>query len=124
MDDTSLKDAMYAAMAKTVLDSLDTEIRDAILSKSIKEVLGEYRCKDAISKAITEKATRIAAELAESESWEAQIVKAIEEGFEEYLANLKQAIPNLLQSALNGEESDSHLQQRAGLIVRRMVKKS
>lgn len=106
MDDKLITEAVHASIAKSVLESLDTEVRDAILQKSIVEAIGDFRFRSRVDEVVAEKAGRVVSELVEPEEWSARITAAIQAGFEDYLKNLRQAIPGVLGLALHGKEGD------------------
>ena len=102
LDDKQITEAIHSTVAKTILDGLSTEHRDALLQKSIIAVIDSYDFRNAVSKVAAEKAAAVAAGMMQSEEWTSRIEGAIRAGFEDYLTNLRAAIPDVVKVALHG----------------------
>jgi len=118
MDTQAISDAVHASIAKTVLEGLDTDARDAILQKSIAAVIGDYKFRSSIEDVVAAKAGRVVAELVESEDWESRITGAIQRGFDDYLSNLRSAIPGVIALSLHGKDGDGYSKQVAAILGR------
>ena len=104
IDDGLLKEALHATIAKQILDGLGSEHRDALLQKSLVEVVRDYGFRGAIDKVACEKAAAVAKELMDTQEWNARISQAISDGFEDYLLLLREAIPDVMKKAIHGRE--------------------
>lgn len=111
-----IKEAIHASIAKAILDGLDTEARDAILQKSISSSIGDYKFRHGVEEVVAEKAKQVVAELVESYEWENKITEAIRAGFDDYLANLRSAIPGVLALAMHGRDGDGYSRQTAAIL--------
>lgn len=116
MDENTIKEAAHAAMAKTILETLDTGTRDAILQKSIVSVIDSYRFRCGIDDVVAEKARYVVAELVQSEEWDRRITDAIQAGFADYLINLRHALPGVIALALHGKDGSSYTAQAAQIL--------
>ena len=103
LDDKQIQQAIHATVAKTILDGLDTEHRDALLQKSIVATIDGYDFRNAVSKVAAEKAAAVAEKRMQSEEWTRRIEEAIRGGFDDYLTNLRAAIPGALAAMLHGK---------------------
>lgn len=103
LDDKQIQQAIHATVAKSILDGLNTEHRDAILQKSIIDTIDSYDFRHAIGKVAAQKAAVVAESMMESEEWTRRIEEAIRAGFDDYLANLRAAIPEALKEMLHGK---------------------
>jgi hypothetical protein len=115
MNDEQVTAAINATVAKTILESLDTEARDALLQKSIAEVIGGYKFRSAIDDVVSDKARRIAAELVETEAWSMAIERTLQEAFSRYLWKLSGAAEEVLKKVFHGEAGTY---QQAALVLR------
>lgn len=118
MNEAAITEAVHASIAKTILEGLDTEARDAILQKSITAAIGDYKFRHSIEEVVASKASRVVAELVESEDWESRITEAIRSGFEDYLNNLRAAIPGVIALSLHGKNGDGYSKQVAAILGR------
>lgn len=98
----SLQNAINASVAKQILDGLDNSHRDELLQKTLERVLKDYDFRGAVGKVVSEKAIKVASELAESEEWESRIKQAIKNGFNRYINKLEVASENLIKRVLHG----------------------
>lgn len=105
LDDKQIKEAIHATVAKSILAGLDSEHRDALLQKSIVATIDSYDFRNAVSKVAAEKAAAVAKSMMESEDWTQRIEEAIRAGFEDYLTNLREAIPDAIKAMLHGKSS-------------------
>ena len=103
IDDKQIQQAIHATVAKSILDGLDTDHRDALLQKSIIATIESYDFRNAVGKVAAEKAAAVAEGMMESEDWSRRIEEAIRAGFDDYLANLRAAIPEALKGMLHGK---------------------
>lgn len=101
--DESVKEAIHATIAKQILDGLDTSARDAILQKSIREALTDWKFRGAVQDVVNDKASEVAAELVNSPEWSARIKDTISRGFDDYLESLRVAMQNTLREAMHGK---------------------
>jgi len=106
--DEQVAEAVRATIAQQILASIDTTARDAILAKSIREAITDYTFKHAIEKAAADKAAEVVKELLASESWTIKIRQTILNGFDDYLKNLRAALPAALIKMLHGDNSSSY----------------
>ena len=116
MDEETLKSAVWASIAKTILEGLDTEARDALLEKSIQKSIKDYAFSGEVSKVVADKARRVVLELVETEDWERRITEAIRSGFNTYISNLERAIPNVISLSMHGELGDSYSKRSAAIL--------
>ena len=103
LDNKQIKAAIHATVAKSILDGLDTKIRDALLQKSIVDTIDSYDFRNAVSKVAAEKAAAVAEKMMESEEWTSRIEEAVRAGFDDYLSNLRAAIPDAIKAMLHGK---------------------
>lgn len=103
LNDKQIQQAIHATVAKSILDGLDTEHRNALLQKSIVATIEGYDFRNAVGKVAAEKAAAVAERMMESEAWTERIEQAIRGGFDDYLANLREAIPDALGTMLHGK---------------------
>lgn len=116
MNEEAITKAVHASIAKTILEGLDTSARDAILQKSIAKALSDYTFQHGVQEVVADKARRVVAELVESDEWESRITETIRSGFEDYLKNLRSAIPGVLALSLHGKEGDGYSKQVAAIL--------
>lgn len=103
LDDKKITEALHAVVAKSILEGLDTEHRDALLQRSIAETIAKWDFRDAVSKVAAQKAADAAKEMMKSEDWTRRVEQAIRDGFDDYLKNLRAAIPEALTGMLHGK---------------------
>lgn len=106
IDDADLKAALHATIAKQILDGLDTSHRDALLQKSLVDVVKDYSFKNAIEKVAADKAAKVAMVLLDSEEWSQRVEQAICDGFDDFLLQLRAAIPKAMKKAIHGTEGN------------------
>ena len=111
MNETAITEAIHASVAKTILEGLDTEARDAILQKSITAAICDYKFRHRIEDVV-------AAKLVEAEDWESRITEAIRSGFEDYLSSLRVAIPGVIALSLHGKDGNGYSKQVAAILGR------
>lgn len=116
MDNKSITEAVHASIAKTILDGLDTDARDAILQKSIADSIGGYTFRNEVEKVVADKARRVVTELVESDEWETKITEAIRAGLDDYLSNLRAAVPGVIALSLHGKDGDGYSKQTAAIL--------
>ena len=116
MNDKLITEAIHASVAKTILAELDTKARDAILQKSIRASLESYVFRNSVEAVVAEKARQVTVGLVETGEWESKITEAIQEGFADYILNLKAAIPGVIALTLHGKDGGSY-EKRAGTIL-------
>ena len=80
MDDTAIKEAVHASIAKTILDGLDTEARDAILQKSISDSIGGYTFRKKWRRLLLTKPGKSSRSWSNQVEWETKITDAIRGG--------------------------------------------
>lgn len=102
IEDGELKDALHATIAKQILDGLDSSHRDALLQKSLLAVLKDYSFKSAIEKVAAAKAATVATGMMDSADWSKRVEQAISDGFDDYLIQLRAAIPSAMKKMFNG----------------------
>ena len=108
--------AVHASIAKTILEGLDTSARDAILQKSIASALKDYTFRSSVETVVAAKAAKVVAELVETDEWDTRITETIKAGFEDYLANLKAAIPGVITLSLHGKDGGGYSSQSAHIL--------
>ena len=104
MNDERIKEAIHAVIAKTILEGIDTEARDALLQKSITDAISDYSFRVAIEKVVAEKAKAVVSEMVETEEWTLAIEGAIRAGFDGYIRNLRIATEKLLKVQFHGKD--------------------
>jgi hypothetical protein len=102
LDDTAIQDAIYATVSKTILEGLSTEHRDALLAKSLVEVIKDYKFQNAIERVAADKAAEVAKQLMETEEWHRRVEEVIRDGFEDYLNHLRVAMQESLKKMFHG----------------------
>lgn len=116
--DQSVKDALHASIAKTILEGINQEQRDALLQKSIEEVLKDYSFKKAINEVIAEQAVAAAREIISQPEWKDRITSAIIAGFNNYLVHLSAAAEKSLQQMFHGTQGTDVYTRNAGDILK------
>lgn len=106
INDAELKDALHATIAKQILDGLDDTHRDALLQKSLIAVVKDYGFKNAIEKVAAEKAAKVAVGLMETDEWSQRVEQAIRDGFDDFLLQLRAAIPKAMKKTFHGTEGN------------------
>jgi hypothetical protein len=106
LEDADLRAALHATIAKQILDGLDATHRDALLQKSLVDVVKDYSFKNAIEKVAAEKAATVALGLMQSEEWSQRVEQAIRAGFEDFLGQLRAAIPKAMKKTFHGAEGN------------------
>lgn len=104
MQEEQITAAIHATIAKTILEALDTEARDALLQKSIAEVLGGYKFRAAIDEVVAAKAKRVAEQLVASDEWTRAIEATMRESFAQYIQNLRVAAEKMLVDVFHGTD--------------------
>ncbi len=118
LDKEAINTAIRDTIAKTVLEGLDNSTRNAILQESITKALTDYRFTSAINDIVAEKARRVTADLVESRDWSERIKATIEAGFNDYLVNLRAAIPQMLAQGMHGREHKDSYYAQSGQILK------
>jgi hypothetical protein len=106
LDDEALKAAVHDTIAKQILDGLDVAYRDALLQKALVDVIASYNFTRAVDKVAADKAAATANELLASEEWSARVEQAIRGGFDDFLLQLRAAIPVAMKKAIHGTEGN------------------
>lgn len=115
--DEQVAEAVRLTIAEKILASLDTSARDAILAKSITEAITTYDFRRQIEKVAADRAVQVVSELLKTEDWTIKIRQAIVGGFEDYLKNLRAALPETLKRMLHGKDGSSSYDRSAGSIL-------
>lgn len=105
--DEQIKEAVKLTIAQTILEKLPTDARDALLQKAIADTIGRHDFRNAVSKVAAEKAASVAAEMVESDEWHQSITEAINNGFHDYLVELRAAVPTMLKEMMHGKDGSS-----------------
>ena len=106
INDETLKEVVHATIAKQILAGLDTTHRDALLQNTLVDVIKDFRFTCAIEKVAAEKASEVAAKLIESEEWTQRVEQAIRDDFEDFLTQLRVAIPEALKQSFHGKQGN------------------
>ena len=106
IDDSHLKEAIHSTIAKQILDGLDSTHRDELLQKSITAVVKDYGFRSAIDHVASDKAAAVATELMASEEWTLRIEQAVRDGFEGFLVQLREAVPEALKKTFHGSRGN------------------
>ena len=104
IEDADLKAVLHATIAKQILDGLDSTHRDALLQKSLVDVVKDYSFRNAIEKVAADKAAKVAIRLMDSDEWSQRVEQAIRDGFEDFLIQLRAAIPEAMRRTFHGKE--------------------
>lgn len=104
IDDADLKEALHATIAKQILEGLDATHRDALLEKSLIAVVKDYGFRSAIEKVAADKAAKVAMVLLDSEEWSERVEQTIRDGFEDFLLQLRAAIPDAMRRTFHGKD--------------------
>jgi hypothetical protein len=107
INDEGVVHAIHATIARQILEGLGTEHRDAILQEAITRALKDWKTIHEVEKVVAVRAAEVAAQLCRTEDWTARIEAAIQEGFTEYLENLKKASEKMLVALYHGTNRDS-----------------
>jgi hypothetical protein len=108
MNDEQVEAAIYATIAKHILDGLNSNHRDTLLQTAIANTIKSYDFRNAIDKVAAGRAAEVAAEMMKSDEWEERIRLAIEAGFTDYLLNLQKAIPAAMQKMMHGKDGGTY----------------
>lgn len=103
VNEAVVEQAIHATIAKQILEGLDTTSRDAILAKALVDIVKGYNFREAISQVAAAKAAEVATELMATEDWTGRVEQAIRDGFEEYLSQLRAAIPEAMKKTFSGQ---------------------
>jgi hypothetical protein len=117
MDKHAIEAAIHATVAREILNGLDTEARDALLQKSITDALTDYSFRKSVGDVVSAKAAQIAAELVETDEWQAAIREHIKGGFDKYLAQLDQGMLKGFKRLLHGNSSGNSYDRNPALIL-------
>ena len=116
MDNEAIESAIRDSIAKTILEGIDTAARDALLQKTIKDVIGSYSFRSAVESVVAEKAASVVSELVDTDDWNNRIIQVIREGFEVYLRQLKSAIPKVIAATIHGTDGEMYSRQVASIL--------
>lgn len=117
INDEGVVQAIHATIAKQILEALGTEHRNAILQEAITRSLRDWKTIHEVEKVVALRAAEVAAQLCRTEDWTARIEAAIQEGFTEYLENLKKASQKMLMSLYQGSEGSNSYSRAPGTIL-------
>lgn len=104
MDDV-LKQAVYAAVADKVLETLDGDARNKILSEGIARALDSYHLQATVQKIVNARAEEIANAVIETGKYDDQIKLAILDGMNMVVEVLPIATRDTITDALTGKSS-------------------
>lgn len=99
--------AIHATIAGEILAKLDTADREVLLQQSIANVIGGYDFQQAVSKVVAKKAAEVVAGMVATPEWEQSITKAVNNGFHDYLTELRSAVPIMLKEVLHGKDGSA-----------------
>lgn len=114
-----IQKAIQAAIAEQIVGALDGPQREAILVRSITEVLSGWEFRRAVEKLIHDRATKKAKEVLESGSFDKQIADSITAGIGDVLGRLQQAARQTLTDALCGRVKEGNYDnEKVGLMLK------
>jgi hypothetical protein len=122
VNDETISDAVSKVIAGQIIQGIEGKARDAILKRSIVEALKDWSFRDAVQKAVTAKASKIAAKMVEEEEWARVITDAVLSGFDMYIAALPNAVRDMLIETMHGKQSSSGYASCAELLKHLKVK--
>lgn len=123
IDKDSIHEAVMKLMAKEILEKIQTEHRDAILTKSITKALSDWAVEHEIQKAIADRATAVVNEMLQEPHWKDKIVSKVLEGLNKYTDTLPDAIQSCLIEAFHGKRGDSTYDVNCGGILKYIKKR-
>lgn len=103
-----LKDAIAQKLAADYLAAMTPEEQGKLLAASLTSYLKDYSFRHTVEKALNDRVSQIAAELAQDQDWSVKIRRAIEAGFADYVASLRVAVAPALQECLHGDGTTSY----------------
>lgn len=106
--EAAVRDAIHATIAKTILKSLDDDIRHDLIEAAIVKVIDSYDFRNGVDKVVAQRASEIATGLAQSDDWSKRIEETIRSGFEDYLEKLRSLVPRVLATTFHGDMSQGH----------------
>lgn len=104
MDEKLIVDTINANIAKTVFDSIDENVRNAILEKAIAKAIDNIHARIKIDDIVANKVGEVVTTLLKSDDWQRRIIESLESGFNDYVANLREAMPNVLAEIIHGKD--------------------
>lgn len=116
--DKLTEQAIVDQLAATVLNGLDSQIRDEILRKSIASVLTSYDMRKAVEEAVCRKAAKMTQQIVEEQYWQQQIAEAVVKGIRSIVDQIPEAVAKGVLEALAGKEGDRGYDNKPGAIIK------
>lgn len=112
-----MDEAIAKVLATKIFEGLEGPDREAILTKGIAKVLGDYTISHLCKEALEERAKELFATWVKRGDYDKQILQALEESSRIVLARLPKAAEKALTQAFFGSERDSRGYSSSGIII-------
>lgn len=115
--DKSVKDAMALNMAKSILDNLPDDKKNAIFLEAIAKSLESYSFRNEVEKIVAEEGLAVITRLLQEDpTYRERIAAAVKSGFDAYVNKLPAATEALFVEMMHGKDEGSGYSRCAALL--------
>lgn len=115
--DKSVKDAMALNMAKSILDNLPDDKKNAIFLEAIAKSLESYSFRNEVEKIVADEGTAVIKKLLQEDpTYRERVVAAVKSGFDKYVDKLSVATEALFIEMMHGKDEGSGYTRCANLL--------
>jgi hypothetical protein len=120
VDSANIERAVAVQIAGEIVKGMDGAQREAVLQRAMAEALSSYSLKDAVERAVAEKAEQVARQLIDGEAWGRRIADRVRLGVELYLEQLPTATALAVREALHGKSGKGSYSTSCGIVLKRI----